>query len=376
MANILNIDIQCQRQNLMLRVKEKLNLNGILGIIGHSGSGKTTLLRTIAGLEKNSDGFIKFDDTEFINSENKQFIASENRQVSLVFQDARLFPHLSVRGNLQFAVKRCRNSQLNIDDIIQLTEISNLVDREITQLSAGEKQRVALARAILSEPKLLLLDEPLSALDNKSKASLLALLKKINLQLALPMIYVSHQLDELQYLADDLLTLENGQVVFYGQVHDVIHQLNSTGEIKQQTSLSLPLSAIDKKYELLSLQLDNNHTIQLPFTHRTHFDETETHTDFSKIPLGQDIRCTIYANDISITVDEPINSSIVNKVPATIIDITQEKNQVLLTLQCGNSQFFASISLFSFDNLQLTKSQTVYMQFKASAVHTYTRFTC
>ena len=138
--------------------------------------------------------------------------------------------------------------------------------------------------------------------------------------------------------------------------------------------MSLPVCAIDQKYQLLSLQLDKQHIIQLPFSQSS--KDNNDKVDIEKTALGQTIRCTIFANDISITLDEPINSSIVNKLPATIIDINSVKNQVLLTLQCCNMPFFASISSFSFDKLRLSKSQVVYLQFKAGAVHTYTRFTC
>jgi len=364
MSNTLSLNIKCQRHSFKLSINQLINLDGILGILGHSGSGKTTLLRSISGLNKECSGIIKFNDKVLMDTKLKQFIASEKRQISMVFQDARLFPHLSVHENLLFAAKRCNKPKLNVDDIIELTELSALIYKPVTQISSGEKQRVALARAILSEPKLLLLDEPLSALDNKSKIALLALLKKVNQRLKLPMIYVSHHLEELQQLADDLLTLNKGEVSHYGKIHQVIHQLNHTELIKQQTSLSLPICAIDKKYSLLSLQLNEQQKIQLPYLQATNLKH------------GDVIRCTIFANDISISINEPIKSSIVNKLQATLVDIIQVDHQVLLTLQCGNQSFFANISAFSFDRLKLVKQQQVYMQFKASAVHTYNSFTC
>lgn len=364
MSDLLSIDIQCRRKLFSLAINIDIQLNGILGVFGHSGSGKTTLLRTIAGLNEGSVGTLKFNENLLINSEKEHFVASEKRQISMVFQDARLFPHLSVHDNLLFAAKRCKNPRLNIDEIIELTEIPSLLQKSIGQISSGEKQRVALARAILSEPKLLLLDEPLSALDNKSKIQLLSLLKKVNQSLNLPMIYVSHHLDELQHIANDLLTLNKGKVIHYGDLHQVIHQLNHTGEIKQQTSLSLPIAAIDKKYALLSLQLNNRQQIQLPYQLSANFKIRDV------------VRCTIFADDISISIGEPLNSSIVNRLPATLIDIEQINQQVLLTLQCGEQQFFANISTYSFERLKLHKHQEIYMQFKASAVHTFRSTTC
>lgn len=364
MKNVLTLDIKCQRQYFTLAIKQQLTINGILGVLGHSGSGKTTLLRTIAGLNKESSGLITFDEHILMDSGNKHFTASEQRQISMVFQDARLFSHLSVLENLRFAAKRCKHSQLKINDIVDLTDISALLDQSISQISSGEKQRVALARAILSEPKLLLLDEPLSALDGKSKVALLFLLKKINQELKLPMIYVSHHLDELQQVADELLTIEKGGISHYGEIHQVIHKLNHTGLIKQQTSLSLPIAHINDKYALLSLTLDQQQNIHLPLPQA------------AKLNIGDIIRCSIFANDISISIDEPINSSIVNKLPAILVECNPVDHQVLLTLQCGQQSFFAIISIFSYEKLQLKAQQQVYMQFKANAVHIFKRFMC
>jgi len=362
--NMLNMNLSCQRQGFTLSIKQAFPLDGIVGILGHSGSGKTTLLRAIAGLEKKVVGSLIINQQQLMNTTAKHFIASEKRNISLVFQDARLFPHLNVEQNLAFAVKRCAQPTLNMFDIVALTNIEHLLKSNVKEISAGEKQRVALARAILSEPKLLLLDEPLSALDQKSKVALIALLKKVHQQLQLPMLYVSHNIDEIQQLADQLLVLNNGEVAHYGPVHHIIHQLNNTGLIKQQTSLSLPITNIDKQHGLVSLAIGEQH-IQLPLAHINH-----SHEQHSSIPPNQQLRCFIFANDISIAIREPITSSIVNQLRAEIIAITKVKYQVLVELRCSEHLFFASISSFSLAKLQLQKQQVVYLQFKASAVRT------
>ncbi len=353
--NKLLLDITNQQPDFTLAINQDIALNGILGVLGHSGSGKTTLLRTIAGLNKQSQGSIVFNDNCLMDSTEQHFVNSEKRQISLVFQDARLFPHLNVLDNLRFAVKRCRQAKLNIDDIIAMTQIAPLLHKQVNEISSGEKQRVALARAILAEPKLLLLDEPLSALDQRSKKSLLALLKTVHQELRLPMIYVSHHLEEIQQLADQLLVLSSGQVLHLGDVHQVIHQLNHSGLISQQTSLSLPVISHNKAHGLTALAIDQQQIYILS----ERIKQQDEH-----------IRCFIFANEISLTTKEPVDSSIVNQLKAKIVNITTNDTHTLVHLDCGNHNFYASISSYSLEKLALQHEQWVYMQFKASAVRT------
>jgi molybdate transport system ATP-binding protein len=377
MKDILNLNIVCRHNDFNLTVKQPLELTGILGVFGQSGSGKTTLLRAIAGLNKNCFGSIEMNNIELMNSHNNHFISCEKRQISLVFQDARLFPHLTVNENLQFAIKRCKKNTLKFADIIQLTGISSLLNRHIKQLSSGEKQRIALARAILSEPKLLLLDEPLSALDQDNKVRLLSVLKNVHEKLHLPIIYVSHHLPELQHLADKLLIITNGKIDHYGDIHEVIHRLTTHSKIKQQTSLDLSVCGIDNKHGLVSLQLDQQHTIQMAFNVEHKNNRQYSAIDFEKpLVIGQMLRCIIFAGDISLSLNEPENSSIVNKLPAKIINIIIQNTQVLIELHCGSHPFFATISSLSYERLQLKNQQDVYMQFKASAVQSHARTIC
>jgi molybdate transport system ATP-binding protein len=355
-------------EQFQLTVKQELSLEGITGVFGHSGSGKSTLLRAIAGLEKKVEGSIILNNINLIDSDNNIFIKAEQRNIGLVFQDSRLFPHLTVVDNLKFATKRCKNNRLNFDEIIKLTELDNLLHKSIDELSGGQQQRVALARAILAEPTLLLLDEPLSALDRKAKTSLLRLMLKVQDELQLPMFYVSHSLDELQQVCDKLLVLSQGKIIGYDAIHTMIHQLNYSNTnsdideiIHQQTSLSLPIKTLDNGQGLAILALNDVEHIYLPALDESFTKET--------------LRCFILASDISISLTEPINSSIVNHLFVKISSIDIMKNKVLITAISVKGkieqEFFINISAFSQQRLALNINQQVYLQFKASAVRTY-----
>jgi len=365
----LNVNVQLNFSPFKLDIKQDLFLQGITGIFGHSGSGKSTLLRAISGLEKTFNGTIILDNTCLFDSNNNLFIKAEQRHIGLVFQDSRLFPHLNVLENLMFAVKRCQNSRLDLNEVIKLTELNALLHKHVDELSGGQKQRVALARAILAEPKLLLLDEPLSALDRQAKASLLRLMLKIQHELQLPILYVSHSLDELQQVCDKLLILSQGKVIGYGGIHHMIHQLNSSHDktqvddfIHQQTSLSLPIKTLNNGQGLAVLSLNSalDEEIYLPALEE-HFVQLNKQT----------LRCFILARDISISLTEPLNSSIVNHLFAKISIIKTQGNNVLITAKCHEQEFFINISLFSQQKLALKVEQSVYLQFKASAVRTY-----
>jgi len=349
----LNLNLTVQHDDFSLSIDENISLTGITGIFGHSGSGKSTLLKAIAGLEKQATGKLSLNNDELLNSEAKLFVAAQDRNIGLVFQNSRLFPHLSVEENLRYGQKRNKKGVLNFSEIVELTQLENLLDKAVTQLSGGEQQRVALARAILAEPRLLLLDEPLSALDDKNKIVLLALLEKVKKTLNLPMLYVSHSLDEIQQLADKLLVISAGEVTHHGDIHQVIHQLTTNNEILHQTSLSLTVKDHFPEYGLTSLALGEQ---QIFIT-----CEHEPNTD-------KQVRCIIAAGDISITLHEPIESSIVNHLQGVITALDTSNDQMLITVNCSGQNFFVTITTWSAKRLSLTLDQSIFIQFKANAV--------
>lgn len=340
-----------------LAINQSLTLDGIIGVFGPSGSGKSTLLRAIAGLEQHLTGSVTFNQQNLVDTKNSYAIKPQHRQIGLVFQNSRLFPHLSVHENLNYAVKRCHGNRLLVDEVVQLTELAPLLTHNVVKLSGGQQQRVALARALLAEPKLLLLDEPMSALDQHSKAKLLHMLLIIQKKLNIPMLYVSHSLAELQQVCDNLWVLNQGKITNSGNIHTVIHQLNYSDISHKQTSLSLPIQLINNGYGLTQLGLGAEQTILL--TMQKHFNH-----------LTQ-LRCFILANDISISLKKIEDTSIVNQVFGKIKQINQQQHNAMITVQCDQQDFFVMISQFSVHTLSLVINQQVFLQFKASAVRTF-----
>lgn len=213
-AHALNIDLQFARGEFQLVAQAQLG-SGVTGICGPSGSGKSTFLSLLAGLLRPGSGTLNFDGVELINTQRKIFVPAWQRHFGLVFQSGMLFPHLSVRDNLLYGFNRLepKARQLDLQTVSALLEIQPLLARRPEQLSGGERQRVALGRALLYSPRLLLLDEPLSSLDDRLKQQILPFLKRVKEETRIPMIYVSHAQAEVEYLADRVLAMNDGRLI-------------------------------------------------------------------------------------------------------------------------------------------------------------------
>jgi molybdate transport system ATP-binding protein len=208
---VLSLDLHYTRDGFALRARADIG-GGVTGIFGPSGSGKSTLLALIAGLLRPQVGSLRIDDDVLIDSSRKVFVPAWRRHVGIVFQDGQLFPHMSVRRNLLYGYERLAAGErrFHLDAVTQLLEIGPLLERRPALLSGGERQRVALGRALLYSPRVLLLDEPLSSLDERLKLQILPFLKRLKEETRVPMLYVSHARSEIDYLADRVLTMEAG----------------------------------------------------------------------------------------------------------------------------------------------------------------------
>ena len=351
---MIECKIKVQLESFMLDANFSIPDRGITVVFGPSGSGKTTLLRAIAGLEKSDEGFLKIGDSVWQKGED--FLATHKRQIGYVFQDAALFDHLDVKGNLNFVVKRAIGLKEDfIESIHNLLEIKTLLNRKTTQLSGGEKQRVAIARALLTNPKILLLDEPLSALDLKRKNEILPYLDSIHNDLEIPILYVTHSQDEMSRLADHLLLIEDGNIVGSGPVNDML------------TRFDMPLSHGGDAVSIIEaevLKRDSEFNLM--------------HLDFlggqfivpdNSFPVQTKVRIRVVARDVSLTKSKQVDTSILNIFPAMVQEIVNEgEAQVMVRLQIKETILLACITRKSSYKLRLEKGSEVFVQVKSVAI--------
>lgn len=356
------IDVRLKRVYTGFSLDVDLNLpgRGVTALYGHSGSGKTTCLRCIAGLERAEQGFIQINDEVWQDSDNGIFVPPHKRALGYVFQEASLFPHLSVLANLQFGLKRIAKSQRRVD-MAQATEllgIGHLLERHPQHLSGGERQRVGIARALLTSPKLLLMDEPLAALDSQRKSEILPYLQRLHDELDIPVLYVSHAQDEVARLADHLVLLSEGKALASGPIGETLARLDLPMAMGDDAGVIIEgqVSAYDAQYQLLSLQL--------PAT------EMNIRVTHAPMALGQALRCKVHARDISLSLQNSEFSSILNRLPVTVVSEQSADNaaHVLIRLDAGGTPLLARITRYSRDQLGVHPGQHLWAQIKAVAV--------
>jgi len=347
-----------ERNDFALNVDLKIPEHGITAIFGRSGCGKTTLLRAIAGLEKAQTGYFKIGDQVWQNEQ--LFLPPHKRAIGYVFQEASLFDHLSIQKNLQYGLKRLtkksRNtSKASLGNAIALLGIGHLLQRKPYQLSGGEQQRVAIARALAVNPALLLMDEPLAALDMSLKQEILPYLETLHQELDIPVLYVTHSRHEIALLANYLVLLDAGQV-------------QATGTLKEVFSrLDLPLAH----------QLDTETVIQ--GTIAEHDDQFQlSYLDFAggrftiarnNLKIGSKARLQVLARDVSITLERQQNTSILNIFPAIIKQIADNgKSQTTVKLMLGDCPLLSRITRKSAIDLALKPNKDVFVQVKSVAL--------
>lgn len=356
----VSAQLYAKKSNFTLDVNLQLTGNQVTAIFGPSGCGKTSLLRAIAGLDHCS-GSLMINGSIWQNSQ--QFLPTHKRSVGMVFQEASLFKHLTVQGNLRYAHKRApthsnTNSNQTIEQIIDWFDLHALLKRSPHDLSGGERQRVAIARAVAMRPSLLLMDEPLASLDQQRKDDILPYLESLNKQLAIPIIYVTHSLNEVSRLADNLVLMNNGTIT----ASDSVQQLF--------TRTDLPLAQSPDASSLLTATVAEHDT----HYHLTYFNSPAGKITTSKqtYQRGAEVRIQIAARDISIVRQQPASSSILNIFACTIDDIIPHPldGSALLTLDAQGQKLLARITQKSVDQLELSKSMAVYAQAKSVALLT------
>lgn len=344
-----------QKGDFTLDVNFDVPARGVTAVFGHSGCGKTTLLRAIAGLEPRADGYLRVH--QMIWQDRENFVAPYRRPIGYVFQEASLFSHLNVTDNILYGLNRVPvvDRIISLRDAVELLGIEHLADRKPAGLSGGERQRVAIARAIAVSPKLLLMDEPLTALDHKSKQEILPYLESLHNELNIPVIYVSHSPDEVARLADHLILLELGRVLATGSISSML------------TRLDLPLAQGENAEALIEARVAGHDEVYgLAYLDFPGGRFTVSHLDIS---VGKTVRLRVLARDVSITLDQQKDTSILNIFPAIVEDLVPLSDaQVMVRLNAGGVMLLSRITRKSATLLELSPGKRVYAQTKSVAL--------
>lgn len=346
-----------QRSDFALDVQLQLPGHGITALFGPSGCGKTTCLRSMAGLER-AQGRVVVNGQVWQDDATRQWRPTHQRALGYVFQEASLFPHLSARGNLEYGLQRTppARRKVQLAQAVELLGIEHVLDRNPATLSGGERQRIAIARALATSPQLLLMDEPLSALDAQRKAEVLPYLERLQRSLDIPVLYVSHAADEVARLAQHVVLLQAGRVVLQGDTATVMAQrAHPMGPAADAASLVQGrISHYDARDHLSTVTFDGG---ELFIT-----GAVECH-------LGDIVRLRVLARDVSVALHAPEGSSILNRVPATITALSEDSpGYAMLTLQAGRTTLLARVSARSVRELGLQQNQRVIAQIKSVAL--------
>ena len=352
------VRLQVVHPGFELAVDLALPASGITVLFGASGSGKTTVLRCVAGLERGLQGLVQIGHEVWQDDARRVFLPTWRRPLGYVFQEASLFEHLTVRGNLQFGLKRSGvpGAAQGLESAIRLLGIEQLLGRLPAQLSGGERQRVAIARALATQPRLLLLDEPLAALDHARKQEILPWLERLRDELSTPMLYVTHSADELARLADHVVVLERGRVKTEGPVAAVLSSIASPA-----------LAGDDLGALLLGRVAERDAHWHLC---RVAFDGGSLWLRDSGLAPGREVRLRVLARDVSIASIEPQGSSILNVLPCEVESSVPDvhPSQVLVRVRVGASLLTARLTARSFQALDLQAGKRAWLQVKSVAL--------
>jgi molybdate transport system ATP-binding protein len=349
--------LKLPRDGFTLDVDLRLPAQGVTAVFGPSGSGKTTLLRCMAGLERAAEARVVVGGTVWEDSSAGIFLPAWQRPLGYVFQEASLFDHLDVQGNLAFAAKRAAGTAMAVDvpALVRLLGLGDLLDRRPHQLSGGERQRVAIARALATQPRILLLDEPLAALDARLRQEILPWLERLRDEVRIPMLYVTHSGDEVARLADHLVLLDAGRVRAAGPLAETLARIDLPAVPGEEPAALLHATVIrrDARWQLAEARFDGG-ALWLPDAGH---------------PVGHAVRVRVLARDVSIALSPPQGSSIQNALACTVRAIAPggHPSQALLQVACGDSVLLARITTRAVDQLALAVGSPAWAQVKSAA---------
>lgn len=353
----LNIDIRRQQGNCRIHAAFRSEGGGVTALFGRSGAGKTSIINMVAGLVRPDAGRISVNGKCLFDAENRIDIPPEKRRIGYVFQEGRLFPHLSVRANLVYGMRRppAVDRYVHFDPVVELLGIGRLLDRRPASLSGGEKQRVAIGRALLSSPSLLLMDEPLASLDTARKAEVLPFISRLTVEFSIPILYVSHALEEILNLADTLVLLDAGRVVAVGGIEDLMshrHLQQLTGYTDYGTVIPTVVERHDEAAGITVLRFSGG-VLKVPRV---------------DLPTGRQIRVRIKARNVAIALKPPERISVQNILCGTIEKIAEGNGSLVDVRINVGCPLLSRITPLARKDLDLHPGQTVFALVKSVAV--------
>lgn len=356
---MISVDVALKADAFDLDVAFR-NATGIICLFGRSGAGKTMTINLIAGLARPDRGQIVLDGRTLVNTETGVFVPPHRRRVGLVFQDARLFPHLSVKQNLVYGRRFASSAdrRVDFDQAVETLGLGHLLGRRPTRLSGGEKQRVAIGRALLAAPALLLMDEPLASLDAERKFEILPLIESLRDRFSIPIVYVSHAVEEVVRLASTVVVLENGRVTAAGPVGDVLGpglKGTSLSRFERSSVLTCTVSSIDEAYGLSKLS----------------HPAGKVWVVGRSGPPGQEMRVVIKSTDIALAREPGRDISMRNTLKGTVADLETDEGPfagVAIDLE-GRDRLFALATRKAIDELGIVLGARVFALIKTAALH-------
>ncbi|CAM2067060.1 molybdenum ABC transporter ATP-binding protein [Sulfidibacter corallicola] len=330
--------------------------NGITIIFGQSGSGKTTFLRCVAGLEKPDRGRLAVNGD--IWQSETTFLPTHKRPLGYVFQESSLFPHLTAKGNLAYALKRSGSAVTSelYDRVMGIMGIEPVLQRYPDRLSGGERQRVAIARALLIQPRLLLMDEPLASLDAARKQEILPYLERLRSTFDIPVLYVSHAMDEVARLADHTVVLDQGRVVAQGNLTEVFSRIDLPMRFGDETGVVLKGRVVER---------DTRWHLS-----RVAFDGGELWVRDGGDALDRWVRVRVLAKDVSLALASHGDTSILNRLPVEVAELSQDQDEAiaLVRLKTGPAYLIARVTQRSVHQLKLEPGKRLWAQIKSVAI--------
>ena len=347
------------RSEFSVDVDLTLPARGITVLFGASGSGKTTVLRCVAGLERASEGLVRIGGEVWQDDEKGVFLPTWRRSLGYVFQESSLFEHLDARRNLEYGLRRTKvqGGREALDEAIELLGIGALLARKPAQLSGGERQRVAIARALATRPRLLLLDEPLASLDLPRRREIMPWLERLRDQLSVPMLYVTHSVEELSRLADQVVVLEQGRALAVGPVGEVLAQGDLPVLAGEDAAAVVEgvIEECDAQWHLARVRLDDSERLVV--------------RDVG-LAVGARVRMRVLARDVSLALDEPQRSSIQNHLHGVVEAVLDDihPSQALVRLRCAGQALIARLTRKSVAELCVRPGLPVWALVKSAAV--------